>query len=91
MPFSLSSHPLQISLFAFRIIVAFSALHPLFFLYPCGKLTAIGYTPSVTLRVPAPSEREPFGAVIRLKGSLFEGAGWPLGQTEGVSQGDAEL
>ena len=38
-----------------------------------------------------PSGREPFGAVIRLKGSLFEGAGWPLGQTEGVSQGDAEL
>ena len=45
MPFSLSSHPLQISLFAFRIIVAFSALHPLFFLYPCGKLTAIEARP----------------------------------------------
>ena len=53
------------------------------------------YTPSVTLRVPAPSGREPFGVRMRLTGSrsgpLPEGAGWPSGQTEGVYQGNAEL
>ena len=41
--------------------------------------------------MPAPSGREPFGVRMRLTSSLFEGAGWPSGQTEGVSQGDAEL
>ena len=48
------------------------------------------YTPSVTLRVPAPSGREPFGVRMRLTGSpsgpLPEGAGWQSGQTEGVYQ-----
>ena len=33
------------------------------------------------------SQREAFGAVIQPIGSLSEGAGWPLGQTEGVPQG----
>ena len=46
------------------------------------------YTPSVTLRVPAPSGREPFGVRMHHTGSrsgpLPEGAGWPSGQTEGV-------
>ena len=60
---------------------------------PAGGMSGYcsAYTPSVTLRVPAPLGREPFGAALRLTGSLFEGAGWPSGQTEGVSQGDAEL
>ena len=48
------------------------------------------YTPSVTLRVPAPSGREPYGVRMRFTGSrsgpLPEGAGWPSGQTEGVYQ-----
>ena len=53
---------------------------------PAGgmSVTTLGITPSITLRVPTPSEKELFGAALRLTGSLFEGAGWPSGQTEGV-------
>lgn len=50
-----------------------------------SEVTALGTTPSVTLRVPVPSQREPFGVQMRLIGSLPEvraaiplgRAGWP--------------
>ena len=47
-------------------------------------------TPSDPLRGPPPSKREAFGEQIRLIGSLLEGAGWPIGQTEGVLMGGTE-
>ena len=55
-------------------------------------------TPSDPLRGPPPSKREAFGEQMRLIGSLPEvcaamplgGAGWPIGQTEGVLLGRTE-
>ena len=54
------------------------------------KVTVQSRTPSDPLRGPPPSKREAFGEQIRLIGSLLEGAGWPIGQTEGVLMGGTE-